>query len=124
MSSGVFRRPSFIPYLRRPLPPTVASAAAQTVVAIALDASSAPGSGTVVVREQFIVTTAYDASSVPGSGTVVTAVATVVTTAYDASSTPGTNDVRSIESWRIVSVWPWSPRITSWCATSPGSRTE
>src|SRR4051812_36280505 len=41
-----------------------------------------------------------------------------------ASSTPGMNDVRSVESWRIVSVCPTSPRMTSWCATSPGSRTE
>ncbi len=41
-----------------------------------------------------------------------------------ASSTPGMNDSRSIESWRIVNVWPRSPRITSWWATSPGRRTE
>ena len=34
------------------------------------------------------------------------------------------NDSRSIESWRIVSVCPTSPRITSWWATSPGRRTE
>ena len=44
--------------------------------------------------------------------------------ATDRSSTPGMNDSRSIESWRIVSVWPTSPKITSWWATSPGSRTE
>src|SRR4051812_19203594 len=41
-----------------------------------------------------------------------------------ASSTPGMNDVRSVESWRIVSVWPTSPRMTSWWATRPGRRTE
>ena len=41
-----------------------------------------------------------------------------------ASSTPGMNDSRSIESWRIVSVWPTSPRMTSWWATRPGRRTE
>src|SRR6478672_5530194 len=41
-----------------------------------------------------------------------------------ASSTPGTNDVRSVESWRMVSVWPTSPRMTSWWATRPGRRTE
>ena len=41
-----------------------------------------------------------------------------------ASSTPGMNDSRSVESWRIVSVWPTSPRMTSWWATSPGRRTE
>src|SRR3954449_13162030 len=34
------------------------------------------------------------------------------------------NDVRSVESWRIVSVWPTSPRMTSWWATRPGRRTE
>src|SRR4051794_16548744 len=34
------------------------------------------------------------------------------------------NDVRSVESWRMVSVWPRSPRMTSWWATSPGRRTE
>ena len=31
---------------------------------------------------------------------------------------------RSIESWRIVSVWPGPPKMTSWCATRPGRRTE
>ena len=31
---------------------------------------------------------------------------------------------RSIESWRIASVWPSPPKITSWWATRPGSRTE
>src|SRR3954447_1889331 len=41
-----------------------------------------------------------------------------------ASSTPGMNEVRSIESCLIVSVWPTSPRSTSWWATRPGSRTE
>ncbi len=41
-----------------------------------------------------------------------------------ASSTPSMNEWRSIESWRIVSVWPSPPRITSWWATSPGRRTE
>src|SRR6185436_2145866 len=41
-----------------------------------------------------------------------------------ASRTPGMNDVRSVESWRIVSVWPTSPRMTSWWATRPGRRTE
>ena len=34
------------------------------------------------------------------------------------------NDRRSIESWRIVSVWPSPPKITSWWATRPGRRTE
>ena len=27
---------------------------------------------------------------------------------------------RSIESWRIESVWPSPPKMTSWCATRPG----
>ena len=31
---------------------------------------------------------------------------------------------RSIESWRSESVWPSPPKITSWWATRPGSRTE
>ncbi len=31
---------------------------------------------------------------------------------------------RSIESWRIESVWPSPPKITSWWATRPGRRTE
>ncbi len=31
---------------------------------------------------------------------------------------------RERASWRIVSVCPGPPRITSWCAFSPGSRTE
>ena len=44
--------------------------------------------------------------------------------ARTASSTPGMNELRSIESWRIVSVWPSPPRITSWWATRPGRRTE
>ena len=34
------------------------------------------------------------------------------------------NGARSIESWRIVRVWPSAPRITSWWATRPGRRTE
>src|SRR6185312_9272401 len=29
-----------------------------------------------------------------------------------ASSTPGMNEERSVESWRIVRVWPTSPRMT------------
>ena len=41
-----------------------------------------------------------------------------------ASSTPGMKERRSIESWRIESVWPSPPKITSWWATRPGSRTE
>src|SRR5919107_610130 len=41
-----------------------------------------------------------------------------------ASRTPGMNDVRSVESWRMVSVCPTPPRMTSWWATSPGRRTE
>ena len=41
-----------------------------------------------------------------------------------ASSTPGMKELRSIESWRIESVWPSPPKITSWWATRPGSRTE
>ncbi len=32
--------------------------------------------------------------------------------------------VRSVVTWRMVSVWATSPRITSWSATIPGSRTE
>src|SRR3954452_19667768 len=40
-----------------------------------------------------------------------------------ASSTPGAKAARELVSWRIVSVSPVPPRITSWCATSPGSRT-
>src|SRR4029450_11560912 len=34
------------------------------------------------------------------------------------------NEDRSVESCRIVSVCPCPPKMTSWCATSPGSRTE
>src|SRR3989440_191846 len=34
------------------------------------------------------------------------------------------NDSLPIVSWRIVSVCATSPRITSWCATRPGRRTE
>ncbi len=34
------------------------------------------------------------------------------------------NDSRPVVSWRIVSVWPTSPRMTSWLATIPGKRTE
>src|SRR5581483_2612811 len=45
-------------------------------------------------------------------------------TARIASSTPGMNDDRSYESWRIVSDCPAVPSSTSWCATSPRSRTE
>ena len=41
-----------------------------------------------------------------------------------ASSTPGMKERRSIESWRSDSVWPSPPKITSWWATRPGSRTE
>src|ERR1035441_9554344 len=41
-----------------------------------------------------------------------------------ASSTPGMNDVRSRESCLIVSVSPCPPNSTSWCATSPATRTE
>src|SRR3954470_19512984 len=41
-----------------------------------------------------------------------------------ARRTPGMKDSRSIESCRIVSVWPSPPKMTSWCATKPGSRTE
>src|SRR4051794_8973307 len=41
-----------------------------------------------------------------------------------ARSTPGTNASREVASWRIVSSSPAPPRSTSWCATSPGSRTE
>ena len=47
-----------------------------------------------------------------------------VRTASRARSTPGTNASREVVSWRIVSVSPGPPRITSWCATRPGSRTE
>src|SRR6266511_2306637 len=41
-----------------------------------------------------------------------------------ASRTPGMKLERSTESWRIESVWLSPPKMTSWCATSPGSRTE
>src|SRR4051794_5122052 len=41
-----------------------------------------------------------------------------------ASSTPGMNDSREIESCLMVSVSPRPPKMTSWWATSPGSRTE
>ena len=41
-----------------------------------------------------------------------------------ASSTPGMKDSRPVVSWRIVSVWASSPRMTSWLATRPGRRTE
>src|SRR6476660_3392329 len=40
-----------------------------------------------------------------------------------ASSTPGAKAARELVSWRIVSVSPVPPRITSWWATNPGSRT-
>ena len=36
----------------------------------------------------------------------------------------GTKASREFVSWRIVSLCPRPPRITSWCATRPGSRTE
>jgi hypothetical protein len=36
-----------------------------------------------------------------------------VPTRRSANKTPGMNDSRSIESWRMVSVWPTSPRMTS-----------
>ena len=45
-------------------------------------------------------------------------------TASSARSTPGTNASREVVSCRIVSVSPGPPRITSWWATRPGSRTE
>ncbi len=45
-------------------------------------------------------------------------------TSRTASRTPGMNERRSIESWRMVSVCPSPPKITSWWATSPGSRIE
>src|SRR5439155_25598753 len=45
-------------------------------------------------------------------------------TRSSARRTPGTNASREVVSWRIVSVWPRPPRITSWCATRPGSRIE
>src|SRR5205823_5294411 len=41
-----------------------------------------------------------------------------------ARTTPGMNERRSIESWRMVRVWPSLPKITSWWATRPGRRTE
>src|SRR5690348_12082673 len=41
-----------------------------------------------------------------------------------ASRTPSANDSRAVVSWRIVSSWPSLPKITSWCATRPGRRTE
>ncbi len=31
---------------------------------------------------------------------------------------------REVESWRIESVSPSPPKMTSWCATRPGRRTE
>ena len=45
-------------------------------------------------------------------------------TSRQASTTPGMKLVRSMESWRMVSVWPCPPKMTSWCATRPGRRTE
>src|SRR3954454_22353099 len=45
-------------------------------------------------------------------------------TRRQARMTPGMNDVRSVVSWRMVSVCASSPRTTSWLATTPGSRTE
>jgi hypothetical protein len=47
-----------------------------------------------------------------------------VITARAAISTPGMKDERSVESCRIVSVCPCPPKMTSWCATRPGRRTE
>src|SRR5205823_12923091 len=41
-----------------------------------------------------------------------------------ASRTPGMNDSREIESCRTESVCPTPPKMTSWCATRPGRRTE
>src|ERR1700728_2588892 len=41
-----------------------------------------------------------------------------------ASSTPGMNDDRSMESCLIVRISPCPPSSTSWCASSPASRTE
>ena len=41
-----------------------------------------------------------------------------------ASRTPGANASREVVSCRIVSVSPGPPKITSWCATRPGNRTE
>src|SRR3954468_14948904 len=41
-----------------------------------------------------------------------------------ASSTPGMKLVRSVVTWRRVSVWATPPRTTSWSATTPGRRTE
>ena len=45
-------------------------------------------------------------------------------TALTAISTPGMNAERSVVSWRIDSVWPGAPKMTSWWATNPGRRTE
>ena len=45
-------------------------------------------------------------------------------TCSSASSTPGTNASREVVSCRIVSVSPAPPKMTSWCATRPGRRTE
>src|SRR5581483_6275043 len=41
-----------------------------------------------------------------------------------ASRTPGVYASRERASWRIVSVSPGPPRMTAWCAFSPGSLTE
>ena len=38
------------------------------------------------------------------------------------ASTPGVNEARSSESWRIVRVSPTPPRMTSWWATRPRTR--
>src|SRR5713226_9026408 len=40
-----------------------------------------------------------------------------------ARSKPSMNDSSLTESCQIVSVWPGPPKMTSWCATKPGSRT-
>ena len=44
-------------------------------------------------------------------------------TARTPAMTPGMNETRSSESWRMVSDSPSAPNSTSWCATSPRSRT-
>ena len=42
---------------------------------------------------------------------------------FTASTTPGMKLVRSVVSWRMTSVWPVVPRMTSWLATMPRMRT-
>ena len=44
--------------------------------------------------------------------------------ALQREQTPGTNASRDVVSCRIVSVCPSAPKITSWCASRPGRRTE